>query len=89
MGVIGISPVYFLDDMSQDEIKAIMEAKVENEKISWEQTRLISFYSVIAQAGTKNIKTPKDLFKFGWDNKVVETRAERMTKEEFLNNVKL
>jgi len=87
VGVIGIEPEYFLDDMSQDEIKAIMEAKIENEKISWEQARIISFYSVIAQAGTKTIKSPKDLFKFGWDNKVIETR--HLTREEFLNSVKL
>jgi hypothetical protein len=87
--VIGINPEYFLDAMSQDEIKSIMEAKTDHEKIRWEQTRLIAYYTVVAQTGTKNIKYPTDLFKFGWDNKIVEIRGNRLTREEFLNSVKL
>jgi hypothetical protein len=69
--VIGIDPLYFWHSMSQDEVIAIMRAKSEAEneakKRSWEQARIISFYSFIAFRGSKEIEKPEDLFKFSWD----------------------
>ena len=75
VGVIGIEPDYFLDNMSQDEIGAIMKAKSEMDKTTWEQTRLICFYS------TKGFKKPADLFIFNWEKKVAEIK--KQSKEEF------
>ena len=57
--------------MSQDEVIAIMKAKstAENEakKRTWEQARIISFYSFISFRGNGDIKNPEDLFKLTWD----------------------
>ncbi len=64
----GISPEYFLDEMSQSEISAIIQAHFERFKLSWEQVRTLSFYTMIAEHGTKHIKSPEALFKFSWDS---------------------
>jgi hypothetical protein len=86
--VAGIDPLYFLDEMSQDELTAIMAAKNETDlnlnRKSWEQTRLMCFYAIAATQGTKDFKSPEDLFKLPWDEKDEKPKAERLTKEEFL-----
>ena len=69
VGVIGIDPQYFWDEMSPDEMKAIQESKFEHDKTTWEQARMISYWSVVAMNGTDKIKSPKDLFKFPWEKK--------------------
>ena len=75
--------------MSQDEVTAIMEAKYKHERIQWEQTRTLAFYSVVAQQGTKNIKSPKDLFSLPWDEGQEEKQVGKtLTKEEFLEQAK-
>jgi hypothetical protein len=53
--------------MSPDEILAIQKAAGEAERTSWEQTRTICYWSVVAMQGNKDIPTPKDLFKLPWD----------------------
>jgi len=83
--VVGIDPLYFLDEMSQDETVSIMKAKVESDKQAWEQTRMLCFYSVVSQNGTKQFKKPKDLFTFSWDDKDPDKgrpKGKRLTKEE-------
>jgi hypothetical protein len=77
--VIGIDPEYFLDNMSQDELSAIYKSKSEAEKMTWEQTRLICFWNVVATNGTKKFKKPSDLFPFTWD-KVKSKDAKKLTK---------
>lgn len=67
MVALGISPSYFLDEMSQSEVSAALKADIERSKSDWEQTRLQCFYSLIAQAGNKKIKKPTDLFSFPWE----------------------
>lgn len=90
VGVVGINPEYFLDEMSQDETQSIYKATGDHNRESWEQTRLICFYSFVSQHGNKEIKTPKDLFPLYWDEKVVEKpKIEQLTREEFLNKAKL
>lgn len=69
--------------MSQDEIAAIMKSKYDSDKILWEQTRLKCFYTVVSQVGTKDIKSPKDLFTLAWDDNEVDS-AKYLTKDEFM-----
>ncbi len=79
--MIGINPEYFWDEMSQDELSAIYKAKYEADKTSWEQTRLICFYNVVSQNGTKVFKKPSDLFSFTWEKK---KSGKILTKDEVL-----
>ena len=80
VGVIGISPDYFLDEMSWDEIGAVLKAKSEEEKMTWEQTRLICFWNVVATNGTKKFKKPSDLFPFTWDKMTSKDAKAKLTK---------
>ena len=90
VGIAGITPEYYLDEMSQDEVTAIMKSKSEVDKSQWEQTRLLSFYTIVAQQGTKQIKTPKDLFTLPWDEGHTEKIVgKQLTREEFLNKAKM
>jgi hypothetical protein len=83
--VIGIDPLYFWDEMSPDELKAIIKARSEKDtqdyKVSWEQARAISFYSIVAMQGTKDYKKPEDLFKFSWE-KADKPKPKKLTQEE-------
>jgi len=69
VGISGIDPVYFWDEMSPDEVMAINDAKFEDEKKTWDQVRTICYWSVVAMQGNENMRTPKDLFKFPWEKK--------------------
>lgn len=88
VGLIGIDPKYYLDEMSQDEVVAVMKAKNENYTIvsreSWEQARMQCFYSVAAM-GSK-VKKPSELFKFPWDGE--GKKGKGITKQEALNRLK-
>jgi len=71
VGRIGIDPVYFLDEMSQDEMIAIIETMDEYDDIinrrTWEQTRTICYYNYVTFKGSKEIDKPSKLFKFEWE----------------------
>lgn len=82
--MVGISPSYFLDEMSQDEAYEVIKGYNEKVKISWEQTRMQCFYSLISFNGTKHIKKPQDLFPFTWEN-ITKDKGKRLTRDEFLN----
>lgn len=71
--------------MSQDEVSAIMKSKTEHERSQWEQTRTLSFYTIVAQQGTKHIKSPKDLFILPWDETIEKPKGKQLTRDEFLN----
>lgn len=79
-----MDPLYFLDEMSLDEIAFIIKARRESDdrvdRRSWEQTREICYYAFIAMRGNERIKEPEDLFKFSWEKK--EIKGKRLTKEE-------
>lgn len=81
---MGIDPIYYLDLMSQDEVLAIYKAKALNDRVGWEQARLISFFSVVAQQGTKNCKSPDKLYPFPWDKEQpkVKVKSKRLTPSE-------
>jgi hypothetical protein len=92
---IGIDPLYFLDEMSPDELMAIYKAyslvqkqKIDEHRTSWEQVRTLSFYSVTAIQGTEKFKSPSDLFELPWDKEpkvAVVSKSKMMTRDEFLN----
>jgi len=71
--------------MSPDELRAITKARSERDtqeyRRTWEQTRAVSFYSLVAMQGTKDYKKPEDLFKFSWEK---EEEPKRLTKKEML-----
>lgn len=100
MGILGIEPRYFLDEMSQDETMAIMDAKntvndadikIKHEmiKVSWEQVRTLCYYTYIAFNGTKQFQKPEDLFMFKWEKGNGEKQnGRRLTKDEFYERAK-
>jgi len=77
--VIGIDPLYFLDEMSMDETIAIIKARNEQDeaiiKRTWEQTRTICFYNALVM-GAKDLKKPKDLFLLSWERKKNENNED-------------
>ncbi len=79
---LGISPKYFLDEMSVDEISAILRAREEIRKEEWEKVRYQCFYSVIALSGNRIYKKPSDLFRFPWEAKKKEKRGRKYTNDE-------
>jgi hypothetical protein len=90
VGVIGIDPGYFLDEMSQDELSAICSGRNDFERIRWEQTRTICFYSIVAQNGTVKFQKPQDLFSLPWDkNRAGIKKSKRLTKEELMEKVSM
>ena len=70
--------------MSQEEVLAIMKAKAESEneakKRSWEQARIISYFSFIAFRGCEHIKSPEDLFKIS-DEEVKKAKTKTGLKD--------
>ena len=67
--------------MSPDEAEAVYKAHWEQVKIEWEKVRVLSFFSVIAQRGTKTYKKPTDLFSFKWEEEPKE-KGKRLSHEE-------
>jgi hypothetical protein len=75
----GISPGYFLDEMSFGEIAAIVNANDNRRREEWEKVRQICFYSIAGY--TDKVKSPQDLFKLPWDRKN-EKKVSKLTKEQ-------
>jgi len=54
-------------------MNAIMKAKTEREekafRTSWEQTRVISYWTIVAMQGTDKFPNPESLFTLDWDKK--------------------
>lgn len=80
MVACGIAPDYFLDNMSFDEVEAILKENERREKDEWEKIRYQCFYSVVAIAGGKTYRKPSDLFQFPWEKPHRETKI--LTEEE-------
>lgn len=70
--------------MTEQEVKAVLEASNDKDKGEWERARLVAYWSVVAVNGNKNMKNPSDLFKFPWEVKTKKKQAKTLTKEEFL-----
>ena len=79
--MIGIDPGYFLDEMSQDELIAICDARNKQERITWEQVRAICYWSVVAQRGNKEFPKPEKLFRFPWEKKN-QKASDSMTSDQ-------
>ena len=79
--MIGIDPLYFWDEMSQDEVIAIYKAKDKEDRRSWEQVRLQSYYSIVAFRGTEQYKKPEDLFRFSWEKKEKKSTKDQIIKK--------
>lgn len=73
---LGITPEYFLDKMSLDEVIALTKA---SDRRLYEKERLQCFFNLIAQ-GAK-VKKPTDVMLFEWEKKT-KKEVKRLTKEE-------
>lgn len=63
--------------MDCDDLEVVLEAYAETVQITWEQTRLQSFYSVAPHMG-KSKTTPTQFMPFAWD---VQTKTEITPKK--------
>ena len=64
-GECGVSPDYFLDRMSLDEVRLYLDGYERRKRDSWEQTRILGY--IMAQVNsTKPIKQT-DILTFPWD----------------------
>jgi len=61
----GIDPLYFLDEMSQNEVGYLADAWYKEHKERWEMLRLQN-HAVISAQSTKPVK-PTDIMSFAWD----------------------
>jgi hypothetical protein len=77
---MGISPQYFLDEMSFDEMESLLIADRDRSRRELERDRMNWFYTVIAP-GMSKAKTPEDILKFDWEKKTVEPR--KLNKDQF------
>lgn len=93
MGGGGVSPSYFLDEMSWQEIDAYLMGMEEAERNSWDQTRLIMY--AVAQSNSRKRLRPKDVLPLPWDNEKPKdddidwAEVERMRAEIKLEELKL
>lgn len=89
VGIVGIDPVYFLDEISQDEMSAIIKARGEikkaKDKTTWEQTRMISYWNFVSVRGNKGVEKPEDLFFLPWDK---EKRTPKSEMDEIRSQFK-
>ena len=65
-GRAGMSPAYFLDSASIDEVEAFLSGWEKECREDWERMRYI-MYSIV-QVNSKKRLSPEDVMKFGWDN---------------------
>jgi len=89
-----ISPAYFLDEMSPDEIGYISNSYIKSHKEKWEMLRM-SIHATIASQSSKPVKAT-DVMKFAWDDgdtaepmtlKDIEAARERIKKKFNLQNI--
>ena len=62
----GIQPDYFLDKMQWYEVDSCLNGLENKNKISWEQTRFISY--IMAQCNSTKKLKPSDILSFKWDD---------------------
>lgn len=86
MVTAGVSPDYFFDVMSWEEVNAVLNANFSRYKDSWEQTRWIGYINAVV-AGSK-LKKPQDLITFSWEQEeavVKDTRSIAERRQELLD----
>lgn len=56
--------------------------KNEEDRRSWEQTRMVCYYALLPHSGKKTIKLT-DILEFDWDKKALDSgESKAMTKED-------
>lgn len=68
-----VSPAYFLDSMTLDEVDAYLEGWEEERHERWEMVRRIA-HSVFQCQSTRQI-SPEDVISFPWDDQDGDTQA--------------
>ena len=76
---MGISPDYFLDEMSFDEIAELLKIKNEQEKRLLERDRLNWFHTY--RAFGSDVKSPEMVQRFEWEGKP-KKEGKKLTEEE-------
>ena len=69
--------------MSDKALSLAIEGKIEKDRESWEQTRIIAYYAIAPHLGTN--KSMTSVLPFEWDKKV--KAATKETIEELINKV--
>jgi hypothetical protein len=75
----GISPEYFLDEMSFDEISAVLKRRIKNDQEQWERQRMDWIFILRSQGA--DITDPRQVYRFGWEEPVTKSRKP-LTKEQ-------
>ena len=78
---LGISPEYFLDEMSTDEMSSLLKVDNAKNREEWERIRMGWYYSIIAP-GMSKVQSPEDLIKFSWEREDREIKGRKYSKEE-------
>ena len=67
--------------MSQEEVSYLSEAYIKDYREKWEMLRFLGYTSLAPHV--KDIKSPKDVMNFEWDNdNMAINSASKMTKEQ-------
>lgn len=80
VGAIGIDPAYFLDDMSMRAVDLAYSGHDKGRQDSWEQTRLISFYT--ARPHMQGNPAMRSFMPLQWDIKTNQTKSTRKRFQE-------
>jgi hypothetical protein len=75
VGAIGISPTYFLDDMSMKAIALAYAGHDKGRQEQWEQTRHIAFY--VARPYLQGNPSMMSFMPLQWDRKTGQKRSTR------------
>lgn len=78
----GVSPEYFLDEMSEKETESLLKTHNEVYREEAEERRWLAY--VIAQSLTGGYQSPMDLRKYPWDIEQVADEEEIKRRQEFL-----
>jgi hypothetical protein len=79
--VIGLDPLYILDEMTQLELSSIIKADGKRQRIGWEQTRVTAYASASAMGGLKNTKIT-EFMPFEWDKEKNPNASAPLTKSQ-------
>ena len=82
---MGISPEYFLDKMSFDEVASIVKANNEKIRREFEKDRMQWFYTLLAP-GLSKVSKPQDIVTFEWEKE--QRPKKEYSKEQVEKNLK-
>ena len=82
----GISPNYFLDEMSSDEVGYLSKTYIAAHREKWEMLRMQN-HAILAPH-SKNKLELRDVMKFEWDNEVKENSTPKESSAEAVKRIK-